>query len=65
MKAHTHGPLDATIGECCVKLSNTEFDAPLAVVDVLQQFLDGSTFEHSANDNKQAYELDESTNWEN
>ena len=63
-KGHTHGPLDATFGQCCVKLSNTEFDTPLEVVDVLQQFLDGSRFEHLADENKKAYKLDEAAHWE-
>jgi hypothetical protein len=65
VKGHTHGPLDATFGQCCVKMANAEFDTPSQVVDLLQDFLDNSQFEHLANENKQAYKLDESANWEN
>ena len=37
-KGHTHGPLDGTFGQMCVKLSLEEFQDDLDVVDILDDF---------------------------
>ena len=63
-KGHTHGPLDATYGQCCVKIANSEFQDPSEVVDILQGFLDEAALDPGTSQNKQAYKLDESADWE-
>ena len=63
-KGHTHGPLDATFGQCCVKIGNKEFDSADQVVSILQSFLDEAVMESKAIGNKRAYKLDESACWE-
>lgn len=64
VKGHSHGPLDAVYGQCCVKIQNSEFDNPHGVVDVLQGFLDEATFDGGAEAEKTAYKLDEAADWE-
>jgi hypothetical protein len=63
-KGHTHGPLDGTFGQICVKLSNTEFNSAAEVVEVLQSFLTEATFDGSSNAERRAYKMDESASWE-
>ena len=63
-KGHTHGPLDATFGQCCVKIANEQFDSANHVVQILQTFLDNAIMESGASQNKVAYKLDESPSWE-
>ena len=64
VKGHSHGPLDATFGQCCVKMGNSEFDDPSQVVDILQQFLDTASFEHGTREGSQAYKMDQAADWE-
>ena len=63
-KGHTHGPLDATFGQRCVKIGNEEFNSADEVVSILQAFLDQALMESTAEVNKVAYKLDESPSWE-
>lgn len=63
-KGHTHGPLDGTFGQCCVKIGNEQFDSANHVVQILQTFLDNAVLEAGAKHNKLAYKLDESPSWE-
>jgi hypothetical protein len=63
-KGHTHGPLDATFGQCCVKIGNEQFDSADQVAQILQSFLDKAVLEAGASNNKVAYKLDESPCWE-
>ena len=63
-KGHTHGPLDGTFGQCCVKIGNEQFDSADQVVNILQSFLDDAVLEAGAHCNKVAYKLDESPSWE-
>ena len=63
-KGHTHGPLDGTFGQCCVKIGNEQFDSAGQVVSILQSFLDDAVLEAGASCNKVAYKLDESPSWE-
>ena len=41
-KGYTHGPLDATFGKTCVKLSLEEFEDDMDVVGILDHFLNTS-----------------------
>ena len=38
-KGHTHGPLDATFGQTCVKLSLEEVEDDMDDFDILDHFL--------------------------
>ena len=59
MKGHTHGPLDATFGQMCVKLSLSEFDDDLNVVEILDGFLRESGLDAATRSGSKAYKLDE------
>ena len=63
MKGHTHGPLDATFGQMCVKLSLAEFDDDMDVVGILNGFLQESGLDSGSRDGAQAYKFDEAPKW--
>ena len=62
-KGHTHGPLDATFGQACVKLSLDEFDDGMDVVRILDGFLKESGLDVDSRVVSKAYKMDESPNW--
>lgn len=62
-KGHTHGPLDATFGQACVKLSLDEFDDDMDVVRILDGFLKESGLDVDSRLVSKAYKMDESPNW--
>ena len=62
-KGHTHGPLDGSFGQMCVKLSLEEFDDDLDVVDILDDFLQTSGLDAGTRQNAKAYKLDEAAEW--
>ena len=62
-KGHTHGPLDATFGQMCVKLSLEEFDDDMDVVSILNDFLRTSGFDANTVSGSKAYKLDEAAKW--
>ena len=62
-KGHTHGPLDGTFGQLCVKLSNTEFEDDLSVVEILNGFLVNVGIDTGSKELAKAYKLDEAACW--
>ena len=62
-KGHTHGPLDGTFGQMCVKLSLEEFEDDMDVVEILQAFLRTSGLDPNTREAAQAYKLDEAAEW--
>ena len=62
-KGHTHGPLDGTFGQVCVKLSLEEFQDDLDVVNILDSFLQTSGFDAATRQDAMAYKLDEAPEW--
>ena len=62
-KGHTHGPLDGTFGQMCVKLSLEEFQDDLDVVDILEDFLKTSGLDAATRQDAMAYKLDEAPEW--
>ena len=62
-KGHTHGPLDGTFGQMCVKLSLEEFDDDMDVVEILQAFLRTSGLDPGTREATEAYKLDEAAEW--
>ena len=62
-KGHTHGPLDGSFGQMCVKLSLEEFDDAQDVVDILDNFLKTSGLDAGTRQNAKAYKLDEAAEW--
>ena len=62
-KGHTHGPLDATFGQTCVKLSLEEFEDDMDVVDILDHFLKTSGLDAGTREGAKAYKLDEAAEW--
>ena len=62
-KGHTHGPLDATFGQTCVKLSLEEFEDDMDVVDILDDFLKTSGLDAGTRAAAKAYKLDEAAEW--
>ena len=63
-KGHTtHGPLDATFGQTCVKLPLEEFENDMDVVDILDDFLKTSGLYAGTREAAKAYKLDEATEW--
>ena len=62
-KGHTHGPLDGTFGQMCVKLSLEEFDDDLDVVSILDDFLKTSGLDAGTRQDAKAYKLDEAAEW--
>ena len=54
-KRHTHGPLDATFGQTCVKLSLEEFEDDMDVVDILYHFLKTSGLDAGTREGAKAY----------
>ena len=62
-KGHTHGPLDGTFGQMCVKLSLEEFDDDLGVVAILDDFLRTSGLDAGTRQDAKAYKLDEAAEW--
>ena len=62
-KGHTHGPLDATYGQACVKLYLEEFEDDKDVVDILDHFLNTSGLYAGTREGAKAYKLDEATEW--
>ena len=63
-KGHTHGPLDGTFGQMCVKLSLEEFQDDLDVVDILDNFLKTSGLDAATRQDAMAYKLDEAPEWD-
>ena len=63
-KGHTHGPLDATFGQMCVKLSLEEFQDDLDVVAILDDFLRTSGLDEATRQDAMAYKLDEAPEWD-
>jgi len=61
---HTHGPLDGTFGQICVKLSFEVFDDDLECVKLLQQILSGLGVDAGTKEGTLAYKLDEAADWE-
>ena len=62
-KGHTHGPLDGSFGQMCVKLSLEEFDDDLDVVNILDDFLKTSGLDAGTRQDAKAYKLDEAAQW--
>jgi hypothetical protein len=62
-KGHTHGPLDATFGQTCVKLSLEEFEDDMDVVDILDHLLKTSSLDAGTRAGAKAYKLDEAVEW--
>ena len=62
-KGHTHGPLDGSFGQMCVKLSLEEFDDDLDVVNILDNFLKTSGLDAGTRQDAKAYKLDEAAEW--
>ena len=62
-KGHTHGPLDGTFGQMCVKLSLEEFEDDLDVVNILDGFLKTSGLDAATRQDAMAYKLDEAPEW--
>ena len=62
-KGHTHGPLDGTFGQACVKLANMEFQDDADVVNHLNDFLRDIGIDGGSRDGAKAYKLDESARW--
>ena len=62
-KGHTHGPLDGSFGQMCVKLSLEEFDDDLDVVNILNHFLQTSGLDVGTRQDAKAYKLDEAAEW--
>ena len=62
-KGHTHGPLDGSFGQMCVKLSLAEFDDAQDVVNILDNFLKTSGLDEGTRQNAKAYKLDEAAQW--
>ena len=63
-KGHTHGPLDATFGQTCVKLFSEEFGDDLDVVDILGDFLKTSgLLDAGTRAAAKAFKLDEAAEW--
>ena len=62
-KGHTHGPLDGTFGQMCVKLSLEEFQDDLDVVNILDEFLQTSGLDAATRQDAMAYKLDEAPEW--
>ena len=62
-KGHTHGPLDGTFGQMCVKLLLEEFQDDLDVVDILDDFLRTSGLDAATRQDAMAYKLDEAPEW--
>ena len=62
-KGHTHGPLDGSFGQMCVKLSLEEFDDDLDVVSILDHFLKTSGLDAGTRQDAKAYKLDEAAEW--
>ena len=62
-KGHTHGPLDTTFGQTCVKLSLEEFEDDMDVVDILDDFIKTSGLDAGTREAAKAYKLDEAAEW--
>jgi len=62
-KGHTHGPLDATFGQTCVKLSLEEFEDDMDVVDILHHLLKTSGLDAGTQEGAKAYKLVEAAEW--
>ena len=62
-KGHSHGPLDATFGQTCVKLSLEEFEDDMDVVDILDHLLKTSGLDAGTREGAKAYKLDEAAEW--
>ena len=60
-KGHTHGSLDATVGQTCAKLSLAEFEDDMNVVDILDDCLKTSGLDAGTREAAKAYKLDEAT----
>ena len=62
-KGHTHGPLDGSFGQLCVKLANAEFEDDESVVDILNNFLIDVGLDAGSKEGAVAYKLDEAARW--
>ena len=63
-KGHTtHGPLDATFGQTCVKLSLERFEDDMDIVDILDDILETSGLDAGTREAAKAYKLDEAVEW--
>ena len=62
-KGHTHGPLDATFGQTCVKLSLEEFMDDMDAVDILDHFLKTSGLDVGTRGAAKAYKLNAAAEW--
>jgi hypothetical protein len=58
-KGLTHGPLDATFGQTCVKLSLAVLDDDMDIVDILDHFTQTSGLYAGTREGAKAYILDE------
>lgn len=63
-KGHTHGPLDGTYGQLCVKLACREFQDDLEVVEILGEFVEGVGIDRGSRCATRAYKLDEAARWD-
>ena len=61
---HTHGPLDGTFGQLCVKLSYETWDDDKECVLLLQRMLANLGVDAGSRLGALAYKLDESADWE-
>ena len=61
---HTHEDLDATFGQLTVKLSMSEFDDDMDVVEQLMRLSGGLGIEAQSRRSSIAYKLDEAPEWE-
>ena len=62
-KGHTHGPLDGSFGQMCVKLSLKEFEDDMEVVEILMAFLRTCGLDPNTREAAKAYKLDEAAEW--
>ena len=62
-KGHTHGPLDATCGQTCVKLSLEEFENDMDVVDILDHCLKTSGLDAGTREGAKPHKLGEAAEW--
>ncbi len=61
---HTHGPLDGTFGQLCVKLSFAEWDDDQECVQLLNRLLTNLGVDKGSRLGAMAYKLDETADWE-
>ena len=64
-RGHSHGPLDATFGQTCVKPSLEEFEDDMDVVDILDHCLNTSGLKCCSISLRltKAYKQDEAAEW--